>query len=244
MDAAIQTDMLYRYLKLFLDNGWILALAALASWLIINPKILENFSSIKIGSVVDLQLRDLREKLADTEQKVDQLQSRNDQLTQVIDSFDADGDLTGPRVKLKNLARHLKDEDLASVRKGLGASATHEELYAAAEIARSRRDPAFLDDLVDCLSRLASAPDLNGVRLKTVWTLTSALHLTLVSDLQHAEIPQVTKQQLLAARRALELLVQNPRVLGDSPDAPEKGVRGPAKNAQQWIERGLARVAA
>ena len=129
-------------------------------------------------------------------------------------------------------------DDLALVRRGFVQDASASELYAAAEIARARRDPALYDDLVTCLNRLADDVNLGGIRLHTVWTLTSALHRTLVADQKHGS-KTLTPEQLIAGRKMLARLVENPRVLADKPDTPLKGVRGPAKWAGDWIEKAL-----
>ena len=124
----------------------------------------------------------------------------------------------------------------------LAEGASAEEIYTAPEIARTRREARLFDDIVSCLERLAKADDLQGIRLYTVWTLTSALHRTLIADIKHNETPTLSRAQLEAARAMLKVLENNPRVLGDRPDAPMKGVRSPAEWAKDWIDKGLAKL--
>lgn len=76
------------------------------------------------------------------------------------------------------------------------------------------------------------------MRLHTVWTLTSALHRTLIADHKHGA-QRLTSEQLERARAVLAQLAANPRVLSDRVDAPMQGVRGPAKWANDWIEKAL-----
>lgn len=122
-----------------------------------------------------------------------------------------------------------------------GASAS--QLYTSAEITRTLRDPQFSDPLVACLNRLADDDDLQGVRLHTVWALTSALHKILVAEFLHKSTSSLTAKQLRTAQAMLGKLVINPRILNDRPDDPQKGVRGPAKWPANWIEKQLAKLA-
>ncbi|MEX0369374.1 MAG: hypothetical protein AB3N09_01995, partial [Tateyamaria sp.] len=101
----------------------------------------------------------------------------------------------------------------------------------------------YFSKIVETLDRLARDPDLTGVRLYTVWTLTSALHKTLIADIKHSGAPVLTVEQLKSAQAMLQRLIKNPRVLMDRPEAPLEGVRGPAKWANDWIERRLKTLA-
>lgn len=230
----MENDALFNYIKLIVDNGWIILLLLGVLWAWTHPAFLSRLSSVQFGDI-KLELRELQ-------QRVEFLQERNAQLGDVISSFDANAplrELERPKGQLKSIATRLKDNDLAQVRAGLQPGASAEQVYAAAEIARARRDPVMFDDLIGCLARLADDKNLHGIRLHTVWTLTSAVHRTLIADMQHTARPSLTQKQLKAAAAVLERLVQNPRVLADRPDVPSKGVRGPARNAMAWIEKGL-----
>lgn len=233
----MENDAVFHYIKLVIENGWIFLLLLGVLWTWRNPAIVNRLASVQVGDI-KLELRELQQQL-------EFLQERNAQLGDVISSFDANGPLQGleaPRGQLKSIATKLKEGDLAQVRAGLKPGARAEEVYAAAEIARARRDPAMFDDLVQCLDRLAADRNLMGIRLHTVWTLTSAVHRTLIADLQHSTQPSLTISQLKAAEAMLERLILNPRVLADRPDMPSKGVRGPAAHAMNWVATGLKQV--
>ncbi len=111
-------------------------------------------------------------------------------------------------------------DDLSTVCQGLAEGVSAEEIYAASEIARTRREARLFDDIVSCLACLVKVDDLKGIRLYTVWTLTSAFHRTLIADIKHNETPTLSRAQLEAARAMLKDLENNLRVLGDRPDAP------------------------
>jgi hypothetical protein len=211
-----------------------------------NPHIFENLprflTKMKLGPL-EAEFRQLREELEETKQQVDVLEADishdDERYRSLVEGFDPHApvaDLASTRESLKAMAGSL--DDLGPVRRGLAPDASASELYAAAEIARARRDPELYDDLVTCLNRLAGDADLGGIRLHTVWTLTSALHRTLVADQKHGA-KTLSPEQLEAGRAMLALLNKNPRVLADKPEAPLKGVRGPAKWAGDWIEKAL-----
>ena len=247
----MDSDPVYQYSKLFLENLslWPVLILGAVWWLVKHPAVFEKLpdyiSRLKIGSV-EVELREVKEKLAETQQQVSELEneielekSRYDEL---LGSFDPNaplGDLAKAREALKAMAPSM--DDLSPVRQGLSPEASPEQVYAAAEILRTRRDSSLFDDLVSCLDRLADNPDLHGIRLYTVWTLTSALHRTLIADIKHST-PRLTAGQLKRAQAMLEGLTRNPRVLADRPDEPLKGVRGPAKWANDWIKKGLQKL--
>ena len=140
---------------------------------------------MKLGPL-EAEFRQLREELEETKQQVDVLEADishdDERYRSLVEGFDPHApvaDLASTRESLKAMAGSL--DDLGPVRRGLAPDASASELYAAAEIARARRDPELYDDLVTCLNRLAGDADLGGIRLHTVWTLTSALHRTLVA---------------------------------------------------------------
>lgn len=243
-------NAVYQYLKLILENVsvWQVLVLALVIALFRRPERLEKIpkyiSRFKVGDL-EVELREIKEELKQTKEQVEVLENdlENSRFESVLGTFDAHGpvaELDATRRALKDVAASI--EDLAPVRAGLGEGASADQLYAAAEVARTRRDPALFDDLVACLERLAPDPDLGGVRLHTVWTLTSALHKTLISDIRPGTAPRITPAQLERAQEMLKLLNSNPRVRADRPDDPMKGVRGPTKWAGDWIRKGLARA--
>lgn len=248
----MENDAFYQYAKLVLENlsVWPIVILGALWWLIRHPEWLEKvpgyISKLKIGSL-EVELRDLKEQLDETNRQVEtlenELERENARFQDLLSDFNPNapvGELSPTREALKAMAPGLAD--LSIVRTGLSEGAGAKDLYAAAEIARSKRDAALFDDIVACLDRLSRQDDLGGIRLHTVWTLTSALHKTLITDVKHREIPSLSREQLLTARATLERLERNPRVLQDRPDAPMMGVRGPAKWARDWIDRGLEKL--
>lgn len=246
-------DPTFQYLKLIIENFsiWPLVIVIGLWWLVRHPELFgnlaEHISKMKVGGF-EVELRRLNAKIEETTQQVNELQveveGEVDRFRQLVSSFDPHApveDLAATREALKVMAGSIND--LADIRKGLLPGATPEALYASAEVARARRDVSLFDDLVACLDRLARDDDLLSIRLYTVWTLTSALHRTLIAGIKHAEKPAFSPAQLTAAKKMLAALVQNPRVLADRPDAPMRGIRGPAKWADDWIDTGLAKHA-
>ena len=244
----MDNDPVFQYLKLFLENLsiWPILFVLGIMWFIRNPDALEAlprfFTKLKLGPL-EAEFRQLRQELEETKQQVGELEADiNDyerQLQSLAETFDPNApvaELASTREALKALAGNI--EDPAVIRRGLSSDVNAAELYAAAEIARAKRDVTLFEDVVACLDRLGSDAKLSGVRLHTVWTLTSALHRTLIADHKHG-VKRLTTEQLERARAVLAKLVANPRVLSDRVDAPMKGVRGPAKWANDWIEKAL-----
>ncbi|MFY0309662.1 hypothetical protein ACFMBG_07165 [Leisingera sp. D0M16] len=250
---AMENNATFQYLKLILENIslWQLLAIAIAIWLMSNrsmvAEIPRHVSRFKIGDI-EIELKELKDKLRDTEVEVEALESELERerlrFEEILSSFNAHApvpELSAVRQSLKAVAGTL--EDLAPVMKGMEPGASPENLYAAAEVLRTRRDPAHFDKLVGTLDRLAKDPRLEGIRLHTVWTLTSALHKTLIADIKNNKNPSLSSAQLQRAQDALRRLNNNPRVLADRPEDPMKGVRGPAKWANEWIERRLKALA-
>ena len=198
---------------------------------------------LKLGPL-EAKFREVQKELADTKEQVAVLEAdlshEQERFQALAGSFDPHApvaELESTRSALKAMAASM--DDLEPVRLNLTQYKDAGELYAAAEVARTRRDPRLFDDLVDCLDRLARDDDLHGIRLHTVWTLTSALHRTILADVKHGA-GVLTADQLRRAKAMLARLVANPRVQADEPNNPTRGVRGPAKWAGDWIEKGLA----
>ncbi|MCA0873606.1 hypothetical protein LCL97_22465 [Seohaeicola saemankumensis] len=240
-------DAFYQYLKLFMDyfSVWSVLLIAALIWLLRNPdkiKALPNYiESAKIGDV-ELKLRKLEQKLEETESHVSELEQESARLNTLYAGFDPHApvhELEVTRQRLKSLAGNLND--LSPVMDGLKPGADPEDVYAAAEILRARREFSMFDDLVSAVDRIASDPVLEGLRYHTVWTLASAVHRTVIAAVKHSDVPQLTGAQLTRARDAMTKLYDNPHVQNDSPDAPNQGIRGPSKYALDWIDRGLAK---
>ena len=250
----MENDPVFAYVQLLAENVslWQLLAVAVFIWLVMNRAVVRDLpryvSRFKIGDV-EIELRELKEKVQIAQDNVEALENEilleRQRYDEILASFDPHApvsDLSQVRQSLKAMSGSL--EDMAPVLQGLAPGAEPEQVYAAAEILRTRRDPTYFSKLVDTLDRLARDPDLSGIRLHTVWTLTSALHKTLIADIKHSGAPQLNAEQLNAAKSMLQRLVKNPRVLMDRPDAPLEGVRGPAKWANDWIDRRLGAMAA
>jgi|GEM_PF-1573472 hypothetical protein len=241
----MENDVFFQYLKLFTEYVplWVLLLGGVVIWLIRHPEKLDaltrNVESAKIGEF-EIKLRKVEEKLETTQAQVEELEAENTRLSSLYNEFDADAGanvLQVVRQQVHHWAREL--DNLSPVREGLKPGATPEEIFVAAEMLRERRDTGSFDALIDCIARIAADPKLEGLRFKTVWSLASAVHKTVLSDVTHNTPPRLTVDQLKRARHVMESLMQNAHVQQDRPDAPEAGIRGPAQFALNWIEKGL-----
>lgn len=244
--SSMENDAAYQYLKLVMENAWIIFALGLVWWLLRNPDFIKSLTNLEIGPFkIQRQIAELEAKVEAAQVQIERVQSRNAELSAVFEQFDADAPLDKlkeVKANLKRIARNADERDLQDVTEGLQPNASPEQLMAAAVVLRARRDVDYFDEVVTTLGRLARDSNLGGIRLNTVWTLISALHLMLVDEFQNAPKPRLTVPQLNAARDMLQVLVENPRVLADRPDAPLKGIRGPAKNAMTQISKGLKRL--
>ncbi len=247
----MDNNLYFQSAKLVFENIWgvlalLVFLTVLLRWRAIKEELPKYVSRLKIGDV-EVELREVKKDLAETKEQVAVLENDLEQERSRFHDIAEDFDIHAPVAELEKVRSALKAEapnmdDLTPVFDGLKEGASAAQLYAAAEVVRARRDPRFFDDLVACLARLAADANLQGIRLHTVWTLTSALHRTLIAEIEHHAVPNLKPDQLRAAQRMLDTLVRNPRVLQDRPDAPMKGVRGPAKWAGDWIAKGLKKL--
>lgn len=245
MGVPVENDVFFQYLKLFTEYVplWVLLLAGVVIWLIRNPDkakaLTQNVESAKFFEF-ELKLREVKDELKTTQAQVEELEAENTRLTSLYNEFDADAGadvLQAVRQQVHHRARELGD--LSPVLDGLKPGAEPEEIFVAAEMLRERRDIASFDALIDCVKRIAADPKLEDLRFKTVWSLASAVHKTVLSDVTHNTPPRLTADQLKRARHVMESLMQNEYVQLDRPDAPERGIRGPAQFALNWIEKGL-----
>lgn len=189
-----------------------------------------------------MQLREVKERLRETEEHVTEIEEENVRLRQIVAGVDIEGpveNLDGARQALKALSGNL--EDLSPIVDALKVGASKEELYAAAEILRSRRDFTLFNELLSTVERTASSDTLEGNRYRTVWTLASAIHRTVLAAVKHSKVPRLSKKQLSDAQATMWKLYNNLEVQKDQPDDPKKGIRGPSKYAINWIEKGLAK---
>ncbi len=243
----------FDYLKLFLENTslWPLIAIGVIIWIMRKPAILQNFSKIVLPGGIEITLRELEEKIEQQKQRIEKqgedikvletdLVLERHNLQTLIESFDANAplsELDEIRPKIKSLAGQVEsNDDLAKL---LTKGASPEQLYTAAVILRESRPIELFGPLVDCLERLAQSPTLEGIRLNTVWTLTSALHRMLIASIRDKIGPPLTEEVLRRTQAVLGLLERNSRVQFDNPLNPNRGVRGPIKNALNWVEKGL-----
>ncbi len=242
---TLENDAVFQYLKLFLENIsiWSLIALGLVIWIIRKPERLKAIpryiSSAKLGEF-EVQLREVKQKLDETEAHVAELEEENARLNTLYSAFDIHApvsELEETRQSLKVLAGNLPDT--APIHDGLKPGADPADVYVAAEILRTNRDLTFYDVLVAVIARIAAHPKLEGLRYHTVWTLASALHRMTLAAVKHSDVPKVTKDQLGAARNALTLLRDNPHVQLDCPTNPKQGIRGPAGYALNWVDKGL-----
>lgn len=241
----MENDATYQYLKLLLDYVpvWSIILVSAIVWAAKNPGWLQAIptyvSSARIGEF-EIQLRQLNEQLSETENHVAELEEENLRLNQLYAKFDAHAplsELEKTRQEIKVVATNL--DDISPALEGLAPGAEHEDVYAAAEILRTKRDFSSFDALIDAIDRIASDDELEELRFHTVWTLASAVHKTVLAAVKHSEMPRLSKVQLSRAKDAMQKLYNNPHVQLDRPDAPKQGIRGPSGHALNWIEKGL-----
>lgn len=232
-------------LKLLIENIdlWEVVLLLVVIWLARHPEHFRLIQSIKVGDL-EIKLQQLEAEVSSSKEEIRELEQELENnrrlFGDLLEGFDAHSplpELARTRELLRANARTISDiQGLASFLKP-GASA--EGLYAAAVTLRERRPTELFGTVIECLDRLAQHDDLEGIRLNTVWTLASAVHLMLIAAIRDGAKPQIQPASLLAAQHTLKRLEQNPRVQSDRPDMPEKGIRGPIKHAYSWIEKGL-----
>lgn len=241
----MQDDALFQYTKLVLENVslWALIALGLIIWIMRNPDRLaaipKYISSAKFGEF-EVQLREIQQKLDETEAHVAELEEENTRLSALYSAFDVHApvsELERTRQELKALAGNLPDPAL--ILDGLRAGASPADVYAAAEMLRTNRDLALFDPLVDCIDRIAADPKLENLRYHTVWTLASAAHRMVLAAVKHSAAPKLSARQLQDARQAMQKLHDNPHVQLDKPGNPKGGIRGPASFALDWIDKGL-----
>ena len=233
-------------LKLVLENVhlWELTLLLVVIWMGRHPEYLKMIQSIKVGDL-EIKIKQLEQEVSSRKEEIreleEELESDRRLFGDLLEGFDANlppSQLAKTRELLKANARTLTD--LGELAEFLDPGASPEQLYAAAVTIRERRPTELFDKVIACLDRLAGDKNLGGIRLNTVWTLTSAVHLMLVASIRDGATPSVPTSSLRVAKSTLAKLEQNPRIQGDRPDKPERGVRGPIKHACTWIEKALA----
>ncbi len=237
---------MFELLKIIIENVnlWEIILLLVIIWVGRHPEYLKLIQSIKVGDL-EIKIKQLEEEVSSSKDEIRVLEQEleNDRrlFGDLLEGFDAQTPLPQlAKTRERLIANARTITDLKELSKFLKPSASPEELYAAAVTLRERRPTELFDHIVECLDRLSSAKDLGGIRLNTIWTLTSALHLMLIAAIRDGASPQISTSSLRNAKAMLSRLEQHPKIQGDRPDKPEKGVRGPIKHAQAWIQRALS----
>ncbi|WP_434362381.1 hypothetical protein NF212_19110 [Parasalinivibrio latis] len=235
----------FDYAKLILENVavWEVVLVIGLIWIWRQPELLKKITCLKIGEL-EIELQQLREEVNQSKETIQELEenleSEKRLFGELLESFNPEAplsELAPTRDLLKAHARSIENPD--DLRQFLHRDVLPGELYAAAVALRERRPVPVLPDMIQYLDWLAADSELRGIRLNTVWTLTSAFHLTLIAAIRDKVEPGVEKETLYLALPMLDKLEKNPRVQGDRPDAPKKGILGPLNHARKWVEKGL-----
>lgn len=236
-----------KYIELILTNSslWeMIAFIVVAYILIFDRKLLRSITRIKVGDL-EVELKTLKKEVASGRAELEELESELETerrlFDDIIETFDPNSpvkDLAEARAAIKSKAKGI--EEIRVLQGLLTLESTPSELYAAAVSIRERRPTQLTEVLVEFIDQIAKTNDLGNIRLNTIWTLTSALHLTLLSAIRDGVKPAIQIIVLRKASIALDKLEIHPLVQGDRPDKPMKGVRGPIKHCRSWIEKGLA----
>jgi hypothetical protein len=213
-------------------------------WLVRKPEFLNRLTKFSFGGLA-IELEQLKSEIKENKQQIASLESDLElsqrTFNEVLQGFDPDAplDIVGKtRRLLKVNAGSIEDLDAI---KGMLSSLIPEQIYAAAVTLRERRPPAYFSDLVNVLDVIGQDDKLKGIRLNTVWTLVSALHRMLIAVIRDNVKPSIPPSELERAKNVLEVLEANPSIQLDRPDAPDKGVRGPIRLSQKWIDDGLSK---
>ncbi|WP_414728965.1 hypothetical protein [Zhongshania aliphaticivorans] len=212
-------------------------------YLFSNRSFRERITKIKFGDF-ELELMELKKEIQEGKEKIVELEAEveNDRrlFEDILESFDPGApvsELAAARRVIKSEAQNISEVD--SLRKFLRMDAKPEELYVAAVSIRERRPVSLLPDLIGFLDELSNDRELGGFRLNTIWTLTSAVHLTLISTIRDGVGPKLNLVTLTQAKKMLSKLEKHTKVQSDRPDNPMKGIRGPVKHALNWVNTGI-----
>ena len=241
---APQSD-LYAYIALLVENIalWEIMLFVVLIWLARQPDLLKRISHFKFGGL-EIEMQALKNEVESSQSQLEELETELQHerrlFGELLDGFDANAPLAELDETRSMLRAHARASgNIDELRDSLNKTCSAEEMYATAVIFRELRPVILIPELSDCLDRLAGQDDLGGIRLNTVWTLTSALHRTLIAAIRDNVAPGVSVAILKRTEQMLTRLELNPRVQADSPERPERGIRGPIKHAREWIKRGL-----
>lgn len=234
------------YIELILKNTslWEVMAFIVMLYFLFQPSLLKQITRLKVGDL-EIELNALKEQVARGEEHINELEAELENerrlFEDLVDNFDPNAplkDLAEARKAIKTNAKNL--EEIESLSKYLSKNAKPEDLYVAAVSIRERRPTTLIPGLISFLDELAAERNLCNYRLNTVWTLTSALHLSLLSAIRDGVPPLPNSETLLKAEKMLDALENNPRVQLDRPDNPMKGIRGPIKHCRSWVLKGIA----
>lgn len=220
---------------------WEVVMLLIVIYLLFRPDLINRITKLEVGKF-KVELSELKKEVVKGNEKISELEFELEherrQFEELLDSFNPNTSLNKLkeiRQSIKSQARNLSEED--SLRKYLKKTAKPEELYAAAVGVRETRSVRLFPDLVALIDDLSLLKDLGGYRLNTIWTLTSAVHKILISIVRDGVRPIPSKDLLNKCESALRRLDNNPRVIGDRPDKPMKGIKGPIKYSLDWLEK-------
>jgi hypothetical protein len=231
------------YLALILKNTslWELLALVIVMYFLCQPSLMKAITRIKVGEL-EIELEQLKAKVEQSEAHIGELESelQNERrlFEDFIEKFNPNAsisELTPVRNTARALARNMDDID--SLADFLKLGVAPDELYLAAVALRERRPVKLIPALVALLADLSADSNLGGYRLNIIWTLTSALHLSLLSSVRDGVRPMPDKETLSLAERMLFQLERHTKVQQDRPDEPFKGIRGPIKHCQAWIKK-------
>ncbi|MGL6482650.1 hypothetical protein ACSZNY_05215 [Aeromonas caviae] len=187
---------MFELLKIIIENVnlWEIILLLVIIWVGRHPEYLKLIQSIKVGDL-EIKIKQLEEEVSSSKDEIRVLEQEleNDRrlFGDLLEGFDAQTPLPQlAKTRERLIANARTITDLKELSKFLKPSASPEELYAAAVTLRERRPTELFDHIVECLDRLSSAKDLGGIRLNTIWTLTSALHLMLIAAIRDGAPPK------------------------------------------------------
>ena len=222
---------------------WELMVLAAVIYIATQPELRKRITKLKFGEF-ELELQSLKQEVEKGKEKIVELEAEieNDrrQFDDILQNFDPHApvsQLAEARQAIIAEARNLSETNSLADYLRLNASA--KELYIAAVSIREKRPVSLVPELIRFLDELASDSQLGGFRLNTIWTLTSGLHRTLIACIRDGVAPMPDQQTLAYAQQVLLKLNNHPKVRADRPDAPLKGIQGPIKHAQSWLEKAL-----
>lgn len=211
-------------------------------YLLFSPKLLNRITKFKIGDF-ELELKALKEDITKSNDRIieieSDLESERRFFVDILESFDSNSpvsDLSSIRQSIKSHARNISEVD--SLKQYLKMDVSPKELFVAAVSIREKRPITLLPDILNFLEVIADNKRLGGYRPNTIWTLTSGVHLILISAIRDGVAPFPSEELLDYAYLVLKKLNENPKVIKDRPNNPMKGIKGPIKYSIDWIRKG------